>query len=193
MSDLKIYPSGFMGSAKVPQTEGFDAAALAKQIFNRSQVIPPNKYTASVEVRAMWETMVAGGAEAITFEFKERVLKLALSHFAEVTFTDWIQMQWDCPEYGDNHSRWIDETLKFVFQGTPRSLNTWSWCTVLSLGDNTKNVKKFSPTAKKLLFNGAFQENRVDTVIPSFVIRWVRQPNGISDLAASLHVLFGGR
>lgn len=192
-SNLKIYPSGFLGSAAVAQTQPKDLVAVAKQIFNRSYIPRSNPYTASLEVLDLWTTLLNDEKAHQSFEFKEKILKAALTHFGEVRFLDWVRAQWTSPEYGDNHSRWIDETVEFVFTGKRRGLSTNGWCVILTAGENDTGLKTFSPTIKKCMMNGSFLTNRSNINMVDFITAWVRQPNGINDLLNSLQVLYGVR
>lgn len=190
---LKIYPSGFLGSAVVKQTPEMAVADVAKQILNKTSIATANRYTASLEVQSMWSTILADAPEVKTFEFKEKILKIALSHFCDMNVLDWVSAQWMTDEYGTNHAKYIDETLKFVFAGMKRNMGTNAWSVVLTAGRNDKGPKTFTPVMREYLLKDSFKMTRRNVPMDEFIIQWVRRPGGIMDLANSLQILFGTR
>lgn len=190
---LKIYPSGFLGSAAVKQTPEMDVADVAKQILNKTSLTSSNKYTASVEVQSMWNAIMADAPEVKTFDFKETILKIALSHFCDMNVLDWVSAQWMTDEYGANHAKWIDETLQFVMLGKKRNMGTNAWSVVLTAGRNDKGPKTFTPVMRELLLKDSMRMTRNNLSMDEFFIRWVRCPGGIMDLANSLQILYGTR
>ena len=191
--DLKIYPSGFLGAPSVPQTQPKDLTTAAKQIFNRGYVPKQSPYTASLEVLEMFTVLLSDEKAFSTFEMKERILKIALSHFGTVKLIDWIAAQWKSPEYGDNHSRYIDETVAFVLTGKRRTINNNAWKAILTAGSNDVGKKELSDTLKSLLLGPSYLTSKRNLTIHDFIVMWCRQKDGIFDLADSLNVLYGTR
>jgi len=192
-NSLKIYPSGFLGSSVNPQTLPLDLISKAKQLFNNALVTKVSPYTASLDVIELWQVAISGSSEHNTFEFSERVLRYAISAFGVDQLLDWLDAQISSPEYNDNHSRWIDETIEYVFGGRRRNLSDNNWIMLLHAGDNEPLKRGYSDTVKRYLLTGSILENRSNITIKNFILHWVRQPNGIHDLLSSLNVLYGKR
>jgi hypothetical protein len=190
---LKIYPSGFLGSASVKQTPEMAVADVAKQILNKTSIATTNRYTASLEVQAMWASILADAPEVKTFEFKEKILKIALSHFGDMNVLDWVSAQWMTEEYGSSHAKYLDETLKLVFGGIKRSMGTNAWSVILTAGRNDKGPRTFTPVMREYLLKDSFKMTRRNVPMGEIIVRWVRQPGGIMDLANSLQILYGTR
>jgi hypothetical protein len=192
-SKLKIYPSGFFGSSVNPQTLPLDLISKAKQLFNNALITKVSPYTASLDVIELWSTVVNDDAEYRTFEFKENILKYALTAFGTDRLMDWINAQLESPEWSIHHSKWIDETIMFVYGGVRREFSHNNWITLLTAGNNTTTDRVISPILKAYLFNRSLLENKSNSSIKQFILSWVRQPGGIDDLIASLNVLYGKR
>lgn len=193
INHLKVYPSGFLGSASVEQTEPVELISAAKQLFNKGLVTKSSPYTASMRVIDIWSTATSGAKEYETFEFKESILKCALEVFGTEKLVDWLEMQWMSPEYTDSHATWVDETIAFVYGDKAREMSHNNWLALLVSGNNTQANKEHSKTVKEYMFNKSALLNRSNVTIKQFILNWVRQSGGINDLMSSLNVLFGKR
>ena len=196
---LKIYPSGFLGSASVIQTEPIDMIVNVKNLLNRTRVNKSTPYTANQEIVLMWEEALMNSKEFKSFEYKEKILVLAMKAFGTRLFKHWIDAQVDNTMCGDTHYRWIDETLKYVLEGTPRSFQFNTWLTVLSAARPDTEAKGYSKVmyghfgnGRASILMGPNRNPRTMTVV-DLIHAWVSRENGIEDLTASLNVLFGKR
>src|SRR6187399_1546333 len=83
--------------------------------------------TAMADVEALWGAVVAGDPSVNTFEFREKILKVAKRSFGMLIFGDWISAQKATTAYCDYHQRWIDETVHFVLFDKRRecTYNVW--------------------------------------------------------------------
>lgn len=195
---LKLYPSGFLGSASVVQTKPLDVVTAARQFINKGAVSEVSRFTANADVVDIWMDMGSGTPEFKTFEFKERILRCALSAFGTDSALAWVDSQASSPEFTDNHLRWIDETLRYVIRGRARELSSNNWKTLLRVGGvktprsirSPEVINAFIP-AWTLGLNGIAADSF--NTIPSFIAQWVRRPGGIVDLMNSLEILFGKR
>lgn len=196
---LKIYPSGFLGSAGVLQTEPIDMIVNVKNLLNRTRVNKSTPYTANHEVVLMWEEALINNKEFKSFEYKEKILVIAMKAFGTKTLKNWIDAQVDNPMCGDTHYRWIDETIRYVLESTPRSFQFNTWLTVLSASRPDTEAKGYSKLMYHYFGNGRASllvspnmQPRGMTMV-DFIRTWVCRENGIEDLTASLNVLFGKR
>lgn len=196
---LKMYPSGFLGSAVVAQTEPMDVVTTARQLFNKGLNPKVSRYVANQEVVDLWEAACAGTPEYRTFAFKERILRAALQAFGTVRVADWIGTQADSPYYSDYHRRWIDETLAFIYGGQARQLSENNWRLLLSTDQSPYHGDRFSRQVKHYLLGeklrtAAFEEPyRGALTFPEFIADWCAKEGGLKDLLGSLNNLFGKR
>jgi len=196
---LKIYPSGFLGSGVVTQTEPINMITNVNNLLNRNKVNKTTPYTANQEVVDMWDTAMVNGQEFKSFEYKEKILIIAMKAFGTKSLKQWIDAQVDCPMCGDSHYRWIDETLEYVMRGTRRNYQFNTWVTVLSAARPDAEAKGYSRVMDYWLGNRtpvlltSTQTNPRMMSVVDFIAAWVARPNGIEDLTASLNVLFGKR
>ena len=136
MSDIlaKVYPSGFLGSARLTQTEPLSLQQIRHRFFDPNAVSNPQGHTASVEVMSLWTDIYAGSPAVKTFEFQEKILRLAKVAFGTELVSDWVKIQAASPTYTDYHHRWIDETLKYVLTGAPREYTYNTWYSLMTVG-----------------------------------------------------------
>jgi hypothetical protein len=196
---LKIYPSGFLGSAAVNQTEPINLIVNVKNLLNRNRVTKPTVYTANQDVVQMWDSAILNDAAFKSFDYKEKILIIAMKAFGTLTVKQWIDAQVDNPTCGDTHYRWIDETLCYVMSGTSRSFQFNTWLTILSAARPDTEAKGYSKIMDKY-FGGktpailtSSNNNPRTMSMVDFITAWVCKPNGIEDLTSSLNVLFGKR
>jgi hypothetical protein len=202
--NVKVYPSGFAGSADVEQTKPLDIKEVANALMNVSVIREQNPHTASVNIIELWLESISGvNTKNNTFEFKERILKAALVAFGTTTFLEWINIQInDNPSFGDNHYAWLNETILYVYGGKPRQMSFNNWLMLLNSNSTRYDGEKYSNIIKAYIFNEKVTNlpsllydttTRENDDIPNLILNWVRQPGGINDLLASLNVLFGRR
>jgi hypothetical protein len=197
---LKIYPSGFMGSASQPQTAVIDLRAMSRELVQSGLTIKKSPYTANLNVVELDMAAVSGTADSRSFEYCERVLKVALTAFGVQRVLPWIEAQLQSPEMSDNHKNYIDETLLFAIAGRGRRMSNNSWKAILTVGDNTLSKKTTSGVVNHLIkglrdpkTDISLLGNREDLTFKELIGMWVTQPGGIRDLRAGLTVFFGER
>lgn len=189
---LKVYPSGFLGNANVPQTAPMTVADHAKRIFDHTGLRTPTPYTANAGVVEIWAELLSADSSQRSFEFIERTLKVAIDAFGTQLLVPWIQAQLESPEYGKNHQLWLDETLMFVYEDKPRLTYHNGWRSLLTVGDNGK-VSTYATDVLRRTVTEHWYVPRRNPTIKDFLVHWVRQPGGFRDLLESLNVLFGAR
>ena len=185
---LKIYPSGFLGNPEVALTQSMDILAIKNHLFSNAPIGKSSGYTANLEVENLWEDVVAGDAAYKTFEFREKILKVALRAFGTKSIFQWIAAQAESDLYTDYHHRWIDETLKYAVGGVSREYAYSAWFALFACGSSDKDAL-ISPTVVSYLG----RNGEKDIPIDEFIVRWASQPRGIDDMIESLHILFGKR
>lgn len=187
---LRLYPSGFYGSAVVKSTAAIDYETNRQQMFNITKVSEPNPYAASLEVSGIWQAVNGNLPEVKTFEFQERVLRCASAAFGCQTLYAWLQAQKQSNHYDDYHALWIDETLQFVYSGAKREFSVANWVALLD-----SKQAAVGKQDSKVVSNLFFDATRLGTgyLMSAFLVDWLKQPGGMGDLTSSLYVLFGPR
>lgn len=193
MLELRIYPSGFRGSAKVATTAPLEAERNRERYFSPSAIIMPDPRPGSTEIAKLWFAYSSGAPETKTFEFNEKVIKCALALFGTPYLYEWIVDQRKSPDWDEWHERWIDETLRFVCESRPRELSVYNWTALLnSNGQSAQWKEGDSHTVRKTFLEYAAPLSQI-TTIEEFVLAWLKQRGGFEDLTESLYILFGPR
>lgn len=196
---LKMYPSGFLGSALVAQTEPVAVITTAKQLFNKGLNPKVSRYVANEEVVSLWDATTAGTPEYKHFAFKERILRCALQAFGTQRVADWIGTQNDSPYFSDYHRRWIDETLHYVYGGKTRLMSENNWFSLLNTNNDTPRGERYSRVVKHYLLGEKLRSAddmhpyRGQITFVDFLSDWCAKEDGIKDLLGSLNNLFGKR
>lgn len=190
MAELRLYPSGFYGSAQMKNTKPIDKALNQARILNGSAMIAPDGRSASLGVCQLWEAYTNGSDEAKTFEFRERVLQVAVSVFGCEYLYDWIAAQRRSPDWDVWNSRWIDETLQYVYRGRCRDLCFNNWVTLLAADADDASLSE-SDVVREIFHT----REKIGTAvrIEHFIHEWLKRDGGYGDLIESLYVLFGSR
>lgn len=196
---LKIYPSGFLGSNLVPQTAPVDVITTAKQLFNKGLNPKVSRYTGNQEVVSLWDDACAGSPAYHTFDFKMQVVEAGLRAFGTFKLIDWIGMQAESPYWSTNHRDWIDETLAFVYDGRRRRLSENNWRVLLTADQDNLSGERLSRIVRHYLLSEKLRSEAVthpfrgNITVGEFVADWCAREGGNQDLLGSLNNLFGKR
>lgn len=186
-SDFKIYPSGFVGSSLPAQVAPESTSEIMRRMMSRTHVPEgDSRYTASQEVKTLAGLVANNDSRIRDFNGHMRIIQLFLNHMGTNTLGEWLKLQWASGEFSDNHSRWVDETIRFAYGGQARNLVWTSWQSVLTAGNNQALPPGLSATHRQFLG---------DSTVPlrELAVMWVRQDGGIYDMANALTVMYGGR
>lgn len=183
-SDLRLFPSGFFGSTcltsatrKSNAPHHFSFNVQADGVQNQS----------SMEVDLLWSDMLLDLGQSKTFEFKERVVRIALVAFGSGTMKTWFDAQLTSPFFDEYRSKWIEETLYFVKEGKRRQYSFNVWLGLFGAPIRNNCIALPSIADKYYGRYGACQIEDTE----KFIQQWVSKPNGVDDLLGSLKVLFG--
>lgn len=187
-TQLKVYPSGFLGSTQVAMTQPIDIVALKNRLFDNGPMGDAVEHMANMEVQSLWEDIEFDDKAVSTFEFREKILRLAKVSFGLQNFAQWVFEQSKSPKRSAYQQQWIEETLKYVFEGRPREYTYNVWAMLITSGQH--DVTSYSQVIQDY-FGPAGQ--RKDISLNDFLILWVSRSRGIDDIAASLKLLFGKR
>lgn len=196
---LKMYPSGFLGSAAVEQTTPVDVVQQAKSMFNPGLKPKVSHYLANQKIQDLWTMRHAGVPESKTFEFCEEMLKAAKYAFGTDTLLKWIGTQVDSPYYSQYHRDWIDDTLGYVMDQQPRRMSGNNWSVFLNVNQREFQGERFSRVVKHYLLGEKLhsapyaREWRGNMTVTEFIGLWVMREGGLADMIDQLHTVFGKR
>lgn len=196
---LKQYPSGFLGSSTVAQTAATDMNEISfSMLLSRKDTDNVPKATSSIEINTIWNDVLSNKDDINTFEYKERIIRYALTAFGTTTVSEWLSVQSANPEFTKDHHRFIDETIQFVAEGKKRIITANNWIVLLNSNKVEHSTLKYSEVQQRWLLSNntdlAFSDaNNVNKTFKSFITDWVCQDKGIDDLTSTLFVLFGMR
>ena len=183
---MKLYPSGFLGSAEVVMTEPLSTQEIGRHMFDVITTRDLDQYTASRDVAKLWEDYLSGAAKPNTFDFIQDVLAVAKRAFGTGDFLAWIDAQKSSPFLTEDHAAWIEDTVNHIYGDKPRKYHYNVWERLINLGTQIR-VDVRGPAVRKYLVNG----NR-DTSIEAVLVQWVKR-GGVVEVLSSLYVLFGRR
>lgn len=197
-ASLKIYPSGFVGPADVQQTTPVSAASVMRSLMSRQ--VNPNltQYTSAQEVDDLMGAMSNLREKPGSFEFRERVIKLAwrllFPGAIPGDFIDLASNQRAYADYSDLHRRWLEETIRFVEFGTARTIQNLSWVSILTAGGgNHSNITLSQDLIADL---GTIYKHEGTTPFYRATIclsKWIHRPGGVQDLLETMAVMYGSR
>lgn len=129
-----------------------------------------------VELNTLWEMYLSSTVNTDGWEFRERILKVAVRFFGDIK--EWVHTQTINPcLYGNNYD-FISDMLSFVTQGT-RKLSVLSW----------KALLYDFPAPLPQGVKG--RSLPIDMTTEVFISQWCTRPLGFEDMLCTMHVLFG--
>ncbi len=197
---LKPYPSGFLGSNVVNQTEKQSDVEKIKlsldHFFGKREVGNNSNYTSSLDVNIYYTQYINNTESTHEFSFIEDVIKIALKVFGTQTFAQWLSTQSNHKFFTKDHHRFIEETIELVTTGKKRKYSFNVWNILLTSEKTDTNTPKFTPIQQDYLYapnitNPVF--NNTTKTIKQFILDWLKQEDGFDDLLNSLFILFGFR
>lgn len=192
MSGLVVYPRGFFSyDIGLPiQRETTDLRKIMNTMRFNSTYVPRDRTVISNdEIEMLHGKMIRGEAGIKTLEFRERILKAALSAFGTNSFYSWCELQLDNPYFSSRHKRFMNDTFRFIQTGE-REVNINSWDSLVSVHRTVPNDAK-----TPFLMREYFKMNQVALFRRPFTVSntvqsWVSQPGGFEDMIRSLRIIF---
>lgn len=197
MSDkLRLYPRGFLGKNVQSQTER-TVNPYQDQINQHQFMVDTNQNSsvsaivANPEVEGVYADYIRDVVATSSFEFKERILKVALDSFGTINFGTWCIAQYDSKAAGDLHNRFIEDTLRFIVEGR-REMSLMTWMSLIKITDEGNNIGHMSQQTKDYL--KTLSDYRAETYninLLEVIQKWCSKPGGMEDMLVTLHILFG--
>lgn len=197
MSDkLRLYPRGFLGKNVQSQTER-TVNPYQDQINQHQFMVDTNQNSsvsaivANPEVEGVYADYIRDVVATSSFEFKERILKVALDSFGTINFGTWCIAQYDSKAAGDLHNRFIEDTLRFIVEGR-REMSLPTWMAIIKITDEGNNIGHMSQQTKDYLkILSDYRAETYNISLIEVIQKWCSKPGGMEDMLVTLHVLFG--
>lgn len=193
MTRIVVYPRGFMGyDIGLPvQTKGGSLDNLITSVRLNKEIDEGRRVISNSKVEKMWDQVLDGDRFVDSFDFREKILLVALHAFGTTNMLSWFRMQESSPYLTDMHKRFLNDTMTFIDTGK-RSVSLFSWQHLitprpLTASDENPELITDCFFGFTKSYSPSFERIQVSSVIQ----RWVSQDNGFYDLLGSLHVLFG--
>jgi len=200
-NSFMVYPRGFVG-AELSVVKKVNRG-IQVNLTNIQNVITGNTggreiYPHNEEVNALADVVMRELAIVRSFDFRKRILLAALSAFGTKSFYYWYQAQYRSPMFSDNHSRFVDDTMKFITTGK-RDLDCTTWLRVLSFDESHPTYEitqsNIQPTgnmseAARMFFNYPAEDQHLS--LKEVIQRWTSHVGGFEDLVMTMDVMFGG-
>lgn len=190
---FRVYPRGFLGASLGAHAEASDRPFMSHLQTHQyhpdqfRQAKTPREVNHNVE--NLWKRVLDQQGVMNSFEFREKVLKVALQAFGTDNFRNWIDVQISGPSTGDMHMDFLRDTLRFIESGQ-RRMTLHSWTAVLTLSSVDSNITKELPGLNDFFVCQQTKRGKNIKMI-DVLQRWCSQEGGFEDLAQTLHVLFG--
>jgi hypothetical protein len=189
----RIYPRGFLGAAlgiqPKPIVKPHEARVRTHQ-FNPAMFQAPRvDVEVNHNVEEIWSRMLRHSYSTLDFNFREKVLIVALGAFGTTDFRQWVYTQFEGPSTGELHAEFVEDTLKFILTGK-RKMTVTNWESLLTLSDITTNVTAHSKQINEFFTNPDTKQT-INLKLTDVLIRWCSHEGGFEDLVQTLHVLFG--
>jgi hypothetical protein len=154
---------------------------------------PLNKYYYSPLATELFIEWCNNSKVLKSFDYRERVIKLACEQFGKYNFRNFLSLQNEKPSISDLHNVFIMETLEYLLVDKTRSISTVQWLSMLEATtvDNRVQVKVDSYFNRNAL--GTDNSVKIPTNAADIIQIWVQKENGFEDLMLCLFIMFGER
>lgn len=188
---LKLYPHGFLGVPAETADPQIDrpiqvnvvgVATSRVTLDSGENVIKPNR-----GICDLYQKVVNDPHALDKFEIRERLYYEAMRAFGTTTFNDWFERQKQNPYFDTMQNRFIEETIRYVFEG---QLAYHPSVYLSSMNIGASNAFSVGPYAKRWL-KDVYSNNPITIV--DFIQKWLGQDDGLTDMVTRLFIMFGER
>jgi hypothetical protein len=189
-----LYPRGFIGfdtGLITDKTVGVDMDDWIKSIkLNKPVMAPVSPYKGIPEVDSLWNQYQTESKFITSFDFREQILKTALTAFGTLSFFDWCNLQNKNVYFTALHKRFLNDTFSFIEEGK-RSISIMTWRSLLTMKASTSQDKEEMYLMNQFFRMDSQAFNRRSFRLSDNLVDWCRQENGFEDLLMTTHILFG--
>jgi hypothetical protein len=146
------------------------------------------EYYYSNEVAQLYEQWSHDSSVLKSFEYRESLLKVAMKVFGTKNFATWLKHQSNKAPVSQLHKAFLLETLNYLTDVSPRSVDVTQWSRLLEASNINHHVdvdlrQYFSTTTVEAM------SESVDEIIRM----WSMRESGMLDMLLTLNVIFGPR
>lgn len=194
-----LYPRGFLGAVTSPsiKRQPRPYAGTVSRLQNNMNFFlgggnAAGKLEVNENVETLYALMITKPISVGDFEFREKILKCALSAFGTNQFDYWYSLQSKSPAAGELHRAFLRDTLRFISEGQrDQMLETWNvLITHADRGELKSTMDEAAVQFFGLTQGGLVRQPRNSDLL-DVLQQWTGQPGGFEDLLFTLHILFG--
>lgn len=191
--NLKLYVRGFFGSMKMA-TETYQSTRT-RPILSVFDLAPEalEHVVCNNSVVEIYNALVRRQVISTDFDFRERVIKVALTAFGTTNFQQWAELQKESPTFTQLHADFIVDTVRFITTGK-RYIPVQTWESMIGPGSNDPTDKiEFDATVMGGLPTGYSVRNQQPSTVNlnNVIALWLSRTGGFTDLVYTLYTLFG--
>lgn len=191
--DLKLYVRGFFGSAAMSTESAHQQhTGGLRSIFDLNP--KALKHVVSNEsVVEIYNQLIRRSVILTDFDFREKVIKIALTAFGYSNLATWALAQRSSPTLTQNHADFIVDTLKFIQTGKRMyPIGTWEQLIGAGSNDPLTETKLDHNVLQQFESSWSYLHNhQTGNTLPDTIAQWISQTGGFSDLIITLYTLFG--
>jgi hypothetical protein len=138
--NLKLYVRGFFGSMNM-STETYQGGR-ARPILSVFDLNPEvlKHVVCNESVVEVYNQLIRRQVISTNFEFRERVLKIAMKAFGVKNLSQWIALQTESPTFTQLHADFLIDTIRYINTGK-RQLPIQTWERLIGAGANDPTSK----------------------------------------------------
>lgn len=202
--DLKLYVRGFFGSRTLSTEAVQKSHTPLRSVFDLTPEAVQH-VVSNETVIEIYNQVVGRQVHHVKFEYRERVIKVALRSFGTDDFKLWLEVNKTSPTFTQLHADFLMDTLRFIATGK-RKIPVDSWERMISTGTNDPFNKIEYDRQELELFESSMRfgtdglvsglgmgAGKSPYAINHIVNKWLSHIGGFSDLVVSLYILFGDR
>jgi hypothetical protein len=191
--NLKLYVRGFFGSMNM-STETYQGGRN-RPILSVFDLNPEalKHVVCNESVVEVYNQLIRRVVISTDFDYRERVLKVALRAFGVKNLQQWIMLQAESPTFTQLHADFLMDTVRYIATGK-RQLPVQTWERLIGAGTNDPATKiVFDPAVLQMIPTGysVRKQQPTESNLPNVLSLWLRHPGGFTDLVTTLYTLFG--
>ena len=196
MTSIVLYPRGFVGYdiGLQQKNKGLGTMGLISNL--RLNKISSNKnvtFVSNTEVENIWKQFKSGNQFLSSFEFRKKIIQIALSAFGTRSFYDWCALQLENPFVSDMQKRFINDTFNFIRTGK-RSVTIASWLALIEVRDTGATSSDGAQIQIEEFFGTRLPIHaQRERDMNSTICQWLSNKGGYEDLVGAMHVFFGDK
>ena len=167
--------------------------SFRREVLFKDLKDPLNKFFYSPEITDLYIRWADRPEAMKDFDFRERILKAALTSFGSAGFYHWITFQNNADTVGHLHASFLMETLEYLLKDTKRNIECLLWINILEADKRSAKTRMEVGHYFKDETSRSDYNVKLPADMKGLVKLWTQKPQGFQDLLISLFVIFGER